>query len=50
MVRIQQGNFGYLARLAIGCLAKPLSVELEFLHGQFPALFFLFRWNFMSVN
>jgi hypothetical protein len=50
MVRIQQGNFEYLARLATGWLAKTLSVKLEFLHGQLPALFFLFRWNFMSVN
>ena len=46
MVRIQQGNFGYLTRLATDWLAKALSVNLEFL----PALFPLFRWNFMSVN
>ena len=50
MVRIQQGNFGYLARLATGWLAKALLVKLEFLHGQLPALFFSFIWNFMSVN
>jgi hypothetical protein len=28
LVRVQQGNFRYLARLASGWLAKPLSVKL----------------------